>query len=214
MRDARRALAADLSAAGIPLQPFEGWRPAQRQADLYIQDRVPSWKGNPNVHVTFSRPWIGRHVYGLADDWVYLVNGNWTWTEPEKGMWDEFDKRAEAVGLESVKFERPHVQLAGIKLSDLLAGKYPDGGDSSWANNLAHEVNTWGRSPKIVVVEGVEFKWMGAPPVPATNVMAPPVPAAVPTTDPHVLSPGRAWEVPPDYLFDEEQAMCVAVPRQ
>ena len=190
MRAAVRELAQLLAEADIPLRLYEGWRGPDRQAELYLQGRAPG-HGTPGVHVTQSMPWIGRHQYGLASDFVFWVNG-WTWVEPEHGMWDEYDKLAPKAGLVSVPFERPHVQLAGVALSDLLLGKYPDGGDLSWRNNFVAAVATW--KPR---TEG-GFTWRSAPPLP-------------PDTS-HVdelTAEGRAWAVPPGYVFDEERGMCL-----
>lgn len=211
-REACRGLANALGRESIPLAVFEGWRSPQRQADLYVQDRVPSWKGAKGRHVTRSRPWVGRHSYGLACDYVFFLPGKgWTWKEPEKGMWDRFDKLARENGLESLEFERPHVQLAGIKLSDLRAGIYPAGGDTTWANNMRAAIAAWGPEPVLATVEGVAFDWPRAPKSPTIGL--PPVQEKAPTPDLYIHEPDRSWAVPDSYVYDEETAaMCLVSP--
>lgn len=196
MRQGVLSMNSMLAAAKIPLKLYEGWREPARQAELYVKTRVPGKGKMGPPHVTFSKPWVGRHQYGLAADYVFWVNGKWTWVEPEKGMWDEFDRLDTSCGLESVKFERPHVQLANIKLSDLVAGRYPDGGDASWSDNLTASIKAWGSKPYHVDIGGVGFDWPSAPPAPVVS-------------DTHTEEPGRVWEVPAGYYYDEERGMCL-----
>lgn len=185
-RSASRALEQLLVAAKIPLRRFEGARTPDRQLELFLQTRVPIIKP---PHVTFSKPWRSRHQFGLAEDWVFWVNNTWSWVEPERGMWAKYWELARTVDLEPLKFEAPHVQLAGTDPQSLAAGDYPVGGDSSWSAWLDAQIHAWGHEQRLV--HG--FALPGAPAeyvVPAPPVVRPPI----------ILPPGLA--------YDEDSGIC------
>jgi peptidoglycan L-alanyl-D-glutamate endopeptidase CwlK len=188
MRVASLALDAGVTKAKLPLRIFEGARTPERQADLYCEGRVPGI-GTPGKFTTFSRPWRSRHQFGLAQDRVFFVNGIFTWVEPEKGMWSKYWELARACGLEPLKFEAPHVQLAGIKTSNLAVGDFPDGGDSSWSTWVASCIHRWGDATRMV----------------HTIVM----PAAPPSTEVNEPVARPVIELPPGLLYDEASGMCV-----
>lgn len=171
-----RKLNADLlvavQAAGLPIEPFEGWRSPDRQAFLYTEGRVAG-VGTPGHHVTFEMAWQSLHQLGLACDWVWYMNGAWTWTAPSGYSWDQFHQLAAAAGLTYLNFEQPHVQLPGISARDVLSGRapYPPGGDDSWEQNLEAAIVAWGSAPK--TVGGIVMP--GAPPLVAAR---PPIAAA------------------------------------
>jgi len=168
-------LQAEVTAAGIPIAPFEMWRDPNRQAYLYAEGRTGGI-GTPGHHVTFESAWCSLHQFGLACDWVWRdASGAWSWAPPSGFTWDQFHALAAKVGLVYLNFEQPHVQLAGISARDILAGKvpYPPGGDDSWEQNIEAAIVAWGRSPK--VVDGQQNA--GAPPLPSA-AMKPPVVAA------------------------------------
>jgi peptidoglycan L-alanyl-D-glutamate endopeptidase CwlK len=50
-------------------------------------------------------------------------------------------------GLMPLKFETPHLQLAGTSSNALIGGLYPDRGDDSWAENLAAAISAWRGTP-------------------------------------------------------------------
>ena len=50
-------------------------------------------------------------------------------------------------GLKPLSWEKPHLQMEGVALSDLTAGNYPPGGDDSWAENLEAAIVAWNGSP-------------------------------------------------------------------
>lgn len=137
------ALEAELSAAGIPLRLYEGARSPFRQAELFAIGRAAGC-GEYGKTKTRSLAWESYHQFAVAADFVFLVNGKWTWEEPRKGMWAEFQARATKVGLRFLSFEKPHVELT-ISLSALQRGVFPDdGGDSSWRDWMEGQVEIWG----------------------------------------------------------------------
>lgn len=186
-RSASRSLEQLLVAAKIPLRRFEGARTPDRQLELFLQTRVPIVKP---PHVTFTKPWQSRHQFGLAEDWVFWVNNTWSWVEPEHGMWAKYWELAHSVDLEPLKFEAPHVQLAGMDPQALAAGDYPTGGDSSWATWLDAQIHAWGHEQRLV--HG--FTIPGAP----AEYVVPPAP---PVARPPII-------LPPGLLFDEGTGMC------
>jgi peptidoglycan L-alanyl-D-glutamate endopeptidase CwlK len=142
-RAALSELEKDLTAAEIPLFVFEGVRTPVRQAYLYAQGRT-----SPGSIVTYARPWSSYHQYGLAVDMVFGGPGKWTWVEPKKGMWKKFHDLARKRGLAPLDFETPHIQIVGTSSNALSQGKYPEGGDESWAETLASMIAAWGGEPK------------------------------------------------------------------
>jgi hypothetical protein len=153
-----------VQAARMPIRPFEGWRDPFRQAFLYCEGRVPGI-GTPGHHVTFETAWGSRHPYGFARDWVWLIEGAWSWTPPPGYTWEKFGSLVKAAGLERLAFEQPHVQLPGIDTHGILAGTvpWPAGGDTPWEANLEAAIVAWGRAPR--TVNGIVMP--GAPPLPS-----------------------------------------------
>lgn len=157
-RIAADSFQSELMVAGIPLRIYETVRSPFRQAELYAVGRAP---GTGERTKTKARAWDSLHQYGFAWDMVFLINGRWTWDEPEKGMWDEYTARAKARGLIPLSFERPHVQLP-MSLAGLHAGNMPPytGNDlDPWADWLEEQAEQWGRDP--FTVSGIEHP--GAP---------------------------------------------------
>ncbi|MES2653088.1 MAG: peptidoglycan-binding protein [Bacteroidota bacterium] len=122
-----------LQSEGIPFKIFEAFRHPERQADLYAQGRT-----KPGNIVTYAQPWSSYHQYGLAVDFVLLINGNWSWdTKKEKGKWwMRMNALGAQEGLMRLDFEVPHLQIIGTSSSALRQGIYPVGGDKSWIDNL------------------------------------------------------------------------------
>jgi hypothetical protein len=179
-RKKHKAIMKKLEGEQIPFRLFEGYRTPARQAHLYAQGRTRS-----GPIVTRAQPWKSIHQYGLAGDYVLFIDNKWSWdTSGQRGLWwNRLHELAREVGLEPLSFEKPHLQVAGLSLGDLRGGRYPDGGDESWADNLAEQI----------------FNWNGSPP-------APPVPSLVPerpaldadTTDTEPVAPaviGRRMRV-------------------
>ncbi|MBI1170222.1 hypothetical protein GC209_02380 [bacterium] len=140
VRQAVGNVMADIEAAGLPFRVFESFRSPERQRLLYAQGRT-----SPGPIVTKAKPWTSYHQYGLAADFVLFVNGNWSW---ETGgafadHWTRLHEIGRRHGLEPLSWEQPHLQLAGTGIATLMAGKYPDGGDSDWADALRSAIDGW-----------------------------------------------------------------------
>lgn len=146
LRDVLHDLDARLFAANIPLQLYEAGRSPFRQAELYAIGRGT---GTPGKHVTRARAWSSFHQWGMAADYVFKINGNWTWDEPTSGMWSEYQGIATGLGLRPLSFEKPHVEWPW-PLSSLQAGKYPEGGDADWRDWLETQIESWGQEARVV----------------------------------------------------------------
>src|SRR4051812_45865119 len=129
-----------LAAENIPFRLFEGFRTPERQQYLYAQGRT-----RPGPIVTKALPWTSYHQYGLAGDFVLQESGVWTWnaTGPHRQWWLRLQETGKLVGLEPLSFEMPHLQLAGLRVKDLAAGKYPPGGDATWQTRVDEALASW-----------------------------------------------------------------------
>ena len=118
-----------LAAEAIPFRLFEGFRSLERQSYLYSQGRT-----RPGPIVTKARAGTSYHQYGLAGDFVLFENGKWSWdtTGEREKHWARLQEFGKQLGLESLNFELPHLQLARLRIQDLAAGRYPEGGDATW----------------------------------------------------------------------------------
>jgi len=181
----------DLDDEQVPLEIYEAYRSPERQAELYARGRAP---GVGTRKVTRAPAWRSFHDFGLAVDLVLWIDGRWTWGptgEPGApgrdqidGWWNRYHDLARARGLVPLSFEKPHVQLEGVALSDLLAGRYPAGGDDSWEANLEGAIVRWGALPR--------------------EIYGLPMPGAPPLVDerPEVA------ELPAGYVYDEDVGVC------
>lgn len=130
-----------LDSEAIPMRVFEAYRYPQRQRYLYNKGRKTAGK-----KVTNADAWQSYHQYGLAADFVRFENGKWNWdtdTAQKRTEWDRFHDIARSEGLEPLSWEKPHVQIVGATLSELMNGQYPEGGDESWSENLANTIAGW-----------------------------------------------------------------------
>ncbi len=150
MRERVRQLMDDIQAENLPLKVFEAWRSPERQSSLYAQGRT-----SPGQKVTFARAWESYHQYGLAVDIVGFVNGGWTWDLPEP-VWAKMHELGAAHGLERLGFETPHLQLADLKIGDLMKGRWPDGGDTSWRDAMETAIARWNGDPPAPPMAGSE----------------------------------------------------------
>jgi hypothetical protein len=143
LHPAFRVVAEELShkARVLQLQMYEGARTPLRQAELYARGRTT---GDIGRTVTHAGPWESFHQYGLAGDWVFNIDGRWTWDEPKPGRWAEFRRIAQGCGLRVLSFEVPHVELP-VSLADLQAGRFPVGGDSFWEEWLETQIEIYPR---------------------------------------------------------------------
>jgi peptidoglycan L-alanyl-D-glutamate endopeptidase CwlK len=144
IRDHVAEVIRELNGEGHPFQVFEAYRTPQRQAFLFAQGRT-----QPGDIVTKAQPWTSYHQYGLAVDIVLKIDGKWDWgtTGRKKAAWTRLHEVGRAHGLEPLSFEMPHLQMAGLKIADLRAGRYPAGGDESWADNFEAMIAAWRGSP-------------------------------------------------------------------
>jgi peptidoglycan LD-endopeptidase CwlK len=142
-REKSRELLEALAAEGIPFRLFEGFRSAERQLYLFAQGRT-----RPGAVVTRARPWTSYHQYGLAGDFVLFEEGKWSWdaSGARARHWQRLDELGKQLGLEPLSFEMPHLQLAGLRIDDLAAGRYPAGGDSIWQGALDQAIAIWKHS--------------------------------------------------------------------
>lgn len=96
MRDNIRALIADL---GPKWKFFEGFRHPDRQALLFE-------KG-----VSKARPWQSAHQYGLAADFVPILNGAIAWPPIENTVWIDLHTAAQRHGLQApISWDPGHIQ--------------------------------------------------------------------------------------------------------
>jgi peptidoglycan L-alanyl-D-glutamate endopeptidase CwlK len=139
-REKARELLDRLAAESIPFRLFEGFRSPERQQYLYSQGRT--W---PGPIVTKALPWTSYHQYGLAGDFVLFENGRWSWETGgvRKGYWARLLEIGKQLGLEPLRFEMPHLQVAGLRIQELAAGKYPDEGDASWEAAVKNARESW-----------------------------------------------------------------------
>lgn len=152
-RDPARALIEMLAAEQLPFRLFEGFRTPHSQRDLYAQGRT-----RPGKIVTKAAPWSSHHQYGFAGDFVLHVDGQWSWDDSgdRKQWWTRLHELARRVDLEPLSWELPHVQLNGLNIGELRAGRYPPGGDATWGDNLESAIHSWQGIP-------------AAPPAPITS---------------------------------------------
>ncbi len=142
-REKAQLLLSRLAAENVPFRLFEGFRSPERQQYLYAQGRT-----RPGPIVTNARPWTSYHQYGLAGDFVLFEHGLWSWETrgPSKLYWPRLPAVGKELGLEPLSFEMPHLQLAGLHILDLEAGKYPDGGDATWKAAVQSAAADWLRA--------------------------------------------------------------------
>ncbi len=144
MREAVTELLQSFQNEGLPFRVFEAFRNPLRQAWLYGQGRT-----RPGSIVTHGQAWESYHQYGLAVDFVLWLNGTWSWNTLgiNASRWDRLHALGTKVGLEPLRFEAPHLQVAGLLIDDLRNGKFPADGDDSWRNNLEATVISWSGKP-------------------------------------------------------------------
>lgn len=143
-REKAGSLLQECGKAELPFKLFEGYRSPERQRDLYQQGRTA-----PGAIVTRANAWQSYHQYGVAADFVLFINGRWSWVDSGefKNHWKKLHQLAAKVGLEPLSWELPHLQLKSLQLASLMAGHYPPGGDSDWADNLRQTIRSWQGQP-------------------------------------------------------------------
>lgn len=151
----------------LPIEIYESSRSPYRQAELYAIGRTTHERGHTR---TKAMAWSSFHQYGFAVDMVWRTAGQWSWEEPHAGAWKLYQGMAHDLGLRTLSFERPHVELP-LKLVDLQAGRFPEGGDDTWRNHLEHQAEQWGAASRVVH----DLTHPGAPPEMLTVGDRPPI---------------------------------------
>lgn len=87
---------------GVLFRPFEGYRSPERQEFVFKN-------GTSKAHA-----WYSAHQYGLAVDFVPVINGVWNWSVSRQS-WDALKKAAEAHGLfVPISWDSPHVEATDL----------------------------------------------------------------------------------------------------
>lgn len=108
-----QAIVSELAAAGIQVRIIETYRSKARQQDLYL-----------HKHTKLKR--VGVHHYGLACDFVYMVNGKPSWSGSYAKL-GELAKKHKLVWGGSWKTFKDlgHVQMCSLKdQTQLFAEKW------------------------------------------------------------------------------------------
>jgi len=140
MRRATVEILDTLKQENIPFAAFEAYRHPVRQNWLFAQGRT-----RPGNIVTHAQAWQSYHQYGLAVDFVLLFGSVWSWDDSgdRAAFWKRLHELGAKHGLERLRFETPHLQVAGLKVANLKLGELPGGGDDSWLSNLEDVARAW-----------------------------------------------------------------------
>ncbi len=135
---------ARLNAEGIPFGIYEGMRSPWRQAHLYASGRSRAGRV-----LTPVEAWGSLHQFGLAADFVLVLEGRWSWDDDEAraSWWDRLEAVGRDEGLVSKPGERPHLQLADVEIADLRAGRLPPGADKAWLDAFRWIAQSWDGKP-------------------------------------------------------------------
>ncbi|HEY4941495.1 MAG TPA: M15 family metallopeptidase [Rhizomicrobium sp.] len=129
-----------LQQEGLHFEVFEGFRSPSTQLVYYARGRLDGNMGT----VTNAKPWGSIHSYGVAVDLVPVKDNKPDWTDNKAFLrMHAIAKELDLADLNSRFPDLPHIELKGVKLDDLRAGKYPTGGDAAWADNLTSAINRW-----------------------------------------------------------------------
>ena len=171
IRDKVQAIRDTLHDEGHPFEVFEAFRTPDRQAHLFAQGRT-----RPGNKVTWVGPWRSIHQYGLAVDFVLCPGGKWSWDDSGANArsWTRMHEVARDHGMTPLfnskgqLIEKPHIQIEGVSVSDLAAGRFPSGGDAVWSDHITALIHGWrGQPPAPPAPVGI-----GGPPGPSDADMA------------------------------------------
>lgn len=84
-------------------QPVAGLRSFEEQDELYAHGRT-----RPGPVVTQARGGLSFHNYGLATDWDYFHDGQYSPLRLEDPLWKEYVDACEKVGVRCITWEKPH----------------------------------------------------------------------------------------------------------
>lgn len=102
---------------------FETIRSPERQDELHAQGR------------SRAAAYQSAHQYGLAADIVFNDGGVWTWPNRDDPRWEPLRLLAPSFGLETLSFERPHVEIEGFHWGGKLTpGPADTAGWLAWLN--------------------------------------------------------------------------------
>lgn len=135
---------ARLNAEGIPFGIYEGMRGPWRQNHLY-----GSGRSRPGRILTPVQAWESLHQFGLAADFVLVLDGRWSWDDDEAHahMWDRLEAVGADEGLVSRPGERPHLQLGDVDLAALREGRLPPNTDPAWVTAFRWIAESWDGKP-------------------------------------------------------------------
>jgi len=110
IRDKAKTWLDQCKSAGLDILVTCTLRSLQEQADLFASGRT-----KPGRILTMAKPGQSAHNYGLALDFVPMINGKPNWIAPGPD-WEKAISLAEALGLESASHwttfkEWPHLQV-------------------------------------------------------------------------------------------------------
>jgi len=76
---------------------------------------------------------------------VLKSNGKWTWWTDGKFSlsWSKLREFAKEEGLYNQKSDKTFLTLPSLRISDLIDGKYPDGGGNLWITNMVKHIEHW-----------------------------------------------------------------------
>lgn len=115
------ALMAELQKRDGAFRIFETVRAPERQNELRAQGR------------SRAAAYQSAHQYGLAADIVFSDGGVWTWPPADDPRWEPLRLLAPSFGLETLSFERPHVEIEGFHWGGKLTpGPADTAGWLSW----------------------------------------------------------------------------------
>ena len=157
------ALQETAKARGITILYTQGYRTLEYQGELYAQGRT-----KPGKIVTNCRPGHSPHNYGLAVDFVPMVNGKAAWDRVD--LFDTIGHLAKEFGLFWGGYfhsfvDKPHLEnLFGLKISDLLAGKRPQNKTEGGPKMTPEDAQ------KIVALMGATYNFTKAAGMPQTQL--------------------------------------------
>lgn len=120
-----------VSEAGLPLLVYETIRSPNRQAELYARGRGDPDSVDFGRRATNAKPYQSAHQYGLAVDFVFQLDGKWTWEPPHPEDWDLFHIIARGEGLVPLTSEKPHVQSRSF-IVGMRGGPLDEVGWAQW----------------------------------------------------------------------------------
>jgi hypothetical protein len=161
LREKVAVLLERLKQEGLRFEVYEGFRSPMSQLALYSQGRL-----DDRSRVTFAKPWTGLHSFGLAVDLVQIKDKAPYWG-PDLGAYQRMHAVAKELGLKTIEkpfADWPHVELADVRMADLREGKYPAGGDATWASHLAWTIQNWTKVISAIQAWGPELPTAPVPP--------------------------------------------------